>query len=103
MSRPQPLAAESGVRKKPSAERGPKASMAMRQPPSTITAGPRQSAAVAVRDRSAVGGLDIGNLFQTGSVQAGTIARRCTGFSTIGKLIRAESQPNRMESHQIAA
>src|SRR6267154_6344619 len=70
MSRPQPLAAESGVRKKPSAERGPKASMAIRQPPSTITTGLRQSAGrsvadvagaiSAVTDRSALDGLDIG-------------------------------------------
>ena len=59
MSRPQPWVADSGVRKKPSAERGPKASMAIRQPPSTTTTGLRQSAGfavtdLAVTDRSAV-------------------------------------------------
>src|SRR5579872_4117665 len=59
-SRPQPLAAESGVRKKPSAERGPNASMAMRQPPSTITRGLRQSA-LAATDCCAGDGLDIGS------------------------------------------
>src|SRR5438874_12846616 len=41
-SRPQPLAFDSGVRKKPSAERGPNAIIAMRQPQTKITAGVRQ-------------------------------------------------------------
>ena len=33
--------------------------------------------------------------------QAGTGAARCTGFSTMGRLISAESTPNNTESHQI--
>src|SRR5215475_10701498 len=41
-SRPQPLAWDSGVRKKPSAERGPNATMETRQPQIAITAGVRQ-------------------------------------------------------------
>src|SRR5215470_16767276 len=41
-SRPQPFACDSGVRKKPSAERGPNATMETRQPQIAITAGVRQ-------------------------------------------------------------
>src|SRR5215813_1927763 len=41
-SRPQPFACDSGVRKKPSAERGPNAAMETRQPQIAITAGVRQ-------------------------------------------------------------
>src|SRR5262249_53135867 len=41
-SRPQPFAWDSGVRKKPSAERGPKATIETRQPQIAITAGVRQ-------------------------------------------------------------
>src|SRR5262245_32929115 len=33
-------------------------------------------------------------------VQAGAAARRCTGFSTIGKLIAADRRPSKIESHQ---
>src|SRR5258705_13970232 len=40
-SRPHPFACDSGVRKKPSAERGPNATMETRQPQITITAGGR--------------------------------------------------------------
>ncbi len=40
-SRPQPFADESGVRKKPSEERGPKLRMAIRQPHATMTVGVR--------------------------------------------------------------
>ena len=36
-------------------------------------------------------------------VQAGAAARRCTGFSTIGRLITAESKPNRTDSHHTAS
>src|SRR5262249_22690913 len=35
--------------------------------------------------------------------QAGTAAARTTGFSTIGRLITAESNPNRIESHHTAS
>src|SRR5262249_46793028 len=42
-SRPQPFAVDIGVRKKPSAERGPKLTSEMRQPHSTIRAGTRQA------------------------------------------------------------
>jgi hypothetical protein len=35
--------------------------------------------------------------------QAGTAAARTTGFSTIGRLITAESKPNRTESHHTAS
>ena len=41
-SRPQSLACDIGVRKKPSVARGPKLIMEMRQPHSTITSGVRQ-------------------------------------------------------------
>src|SRR5882672_1473192 len=41
-SRPHPFACDSGVRKKPSAERGPNATVETRQPQITITAGVRQ-------------------------------------------------------------
>src|SRR6266536_1899478 len=41
-SRPQSLACDIGVRKKPSVARGPKLIMEMRQPHTTITAGVRQ-------------------------------------------------------------
>jgi hypothetical protein len=41
-SRPQPLARDSGVRKRPSEDRGPKVRMAMRQPKTMMTAGVRQ-------------------------------------------------------------
>src|SRR5215472_11843991 len=41
-SRPQPLACDMGVRKKPSVARGPKLIMETRQPHTTITAGVRQ-------------------------------------------------------------
>jgi hypothetical protein len=41
-SRPHPFACDCGVRKKPSVARGPKLSMEIRQPHSTITAGVRQ-------------------------------------------------------------
>ncbi|MGH6784272.1 MAG: hypothetical protein ACREBP_06550, partial [Sphingomicrobium sp.] len=46
-SRPQSLACDIGVRKKPSVARGPKLIMEMRQPHSTITAGVRQPIAEA--------------------------------------------------------
>ena len=51
-SRPQWLACDIGVRKKPSEERGPKLIIAIRQPQITITKGVRQptgSSAVAAR------------------------------------------------------
>ena len=35
--------------------------------------------------------------------QAGAAAKRCTGFSTIGRLITAESTPNRTDSHHTAS
>ena len=35
--------------------------------------------------------------------QAGTAAARTTGFSTIGRLMTAESKPNRTESHHTAS
>src|SRR5262249_30306146 len=35
--------------------------------------------------------------------QAGAAAARTTGFSTIGRLITAESTPSRIESHQTAS
>ena len=41
-SRPQLLACDIGVRKKPSAERGPKPISAIRQPQMTMTSGVRQ-------------------------------------------------------------
>ena len=41
-SRPQPFAADMGVRNKPSVERGPKLIIAIAQPQTTITAGVRQ-------------------------------------------------------------
>src|SRR3954468_18569511 len=41
-SRPHPLACDRGVRKKPSAERGPNAAVETRQPQIAITAGVRQ-------------------------------------------------------------
>jgi len=41
-SRPQPLACDMGVRKKPSVARGPKLIMETRQPHTTITTGVRQ-------------------------------------------------------------
>src|SRR5262245_12527985 len=41
-SRPQPFACDRGVRKKPSAERGPNATIETRQPQIAITAGVRQ-------------------------------------------------------------
>src|SRR5262249_46026840 len=44
-SRPQPLSLDIGVRKKPSAERGPKPMSEIRQPQTRITAGVRQVAA----------------------------------------------------------
>src|SRR5262249_9905619 len=40
--RPQPCAVDSGVRKKPRPDRGPKVRMAIRQPLPTISAGARQ-------------------------------------------------------------
>src|SRR5262245_16449903 len=46
-SRPQSLACDIGVRKKPRVARGPKLIMEMRQPHSTITAGVRQPIATA--------------------------------------------------------
>ena len=46
-SRPQPFAADIGVRKKPKAERGPKPISEMRQPHRMMTAGVRH-----VRDRA---------------------------------------------------
>ena len=42
-SRPQPFAADMGVRKKPKAERGPKPISEIRQPHTMMTAGVRQS------------------------------------------------------------
>ena len=45
--RSHPFACDCGVRNKPSVERGPKLSMEMRQPHSTITTGVRQPIAVA--------------------------------------------------------
>src|SRR5260370_36585623 len=42
-SRPQPFARDSGVRKKPSEERGPNVRIAITQPHSTITAGVRHA------------------------------------------------------------
>src|SRR5215471_13029563 len=41
-SRPQPLSCDIGVRKKPSAERGPNERIAIRQPQKMITPGVRQ-------------------------------------------------------------
>src|ERR1700687_4448409 len=41
-SRSQPFACDCGVKNRPSVERGPKLSMEMRQPHSTITTGVRQ-------------------------------------------------------------
>ncbi len=41
-SRPQPFSCDIGVRKKPSAERGPNDRIAIRQPQMTITEGVRQ-------------------------------------------------------------
>ena len=41
-SRPQPFAADIGVRKKPKAERGPKPISEIRQPHTMMTAGVRQ-------------------------------------------------------------
>ena len=52
--------------------------------------------------RASIGARRVGHR-ATGSDQAGTMARRCTGFSTIGRLITAESTPNRIESHQMAS
>src|SRR3954452_17104197 len=57
-SRPHPLACDSGVRKKPSAERAPNATMETTQPQIAITAGVRQPT-----DGCCVAGLvDIGFL-----------------------------------------
>ena len=46
-SRPQPLALDSGVRKKPSDERGPKLMTAITQPQAIRTAGVRQPTSLA--------------------------------------------------------
>ena len=51
--------------------------------------------------RSGRGGMRerLASPFATGS-QAGAAARRCTGFSTIGRLIAADRRPSKIESHQ---
>src|ERR1700694_6035969 len=48
-SRPQLFAADMGVRNRPKVERGPKVSMAHRQPQTTMTSGVRQDVRGAVR------------------------------------------------------
>src|SRR5579862_5663291 len=57
-SRPQPFSCDSGVRKNPSADRGPKESMEMAQPHTMMATGVRQ-----VRDEGVACAEDIGGNF----------------------------------------
>ena len=66
--------------------------VAIRQPQMTMTAGVRHEA---------IGCVAVGPLLHRRSMptQAAAGTGRSTGFSTIGRLMRAESTPNSTESH----
>jgi len=51
------------------------------------------------KHRSNGGACSHGGAERIGAHHAGTTAARETGFSTIGKLIRADSTPNAIDSH----
>src|SRR5262245_11556779 len=86
-SRPQPWAEDIGVRNRPSADRGPNPIAPIRQPQARITTGVRQ-----VGETRALDCINI-----DGQACAG--AARCTGLSTIGRLISAEATPKNTDSH----
>ena len=125
-SRPQPLVCDIGVRKnaqprtRPEAEhadqatahqddrgRAPRRRVRRRRSAKTSRAKtPCARTAIAHDGRRGVRcppARGLASFFPALAAQAGAAARRCTGFSTIGRLITAESTPNRTESHQTAS
>ena len=105
-SRPQPYALDIGVRKnaepraRPEAEHADQATADQddrgRAPGHRPTRDGRRSLVVFLHG-------PLASFVPVLGVQAGAAARRCTGFSTIGRLITAESKPNRTDSHHTAS
>ena len=85
----------------PNPERGPKPITPIRQPQIRMTAGVRQDGRRATDDAASLCSCTVAlaSFVAGAGVHAGAAARRCTGFSTIGRLITAESKPNNTDSH----